>query len=226
MPFIAPKACHGPWFTVSQSGSTMRTRYTAFSKPRQQRWMRAGSILISLAAVTLLGTAFGAHFYSGSLSSVLLMLSLIALCIAIGLHVRFLLLARRDHRETVSVLDATEQEYKSVFDSTLDGILLLDDQAVCLEANPAALTLFGTSHEELVGEPIQKFFACAGDFMEGWDCFLDRKSEHRETRVLRGDGEAIIVEYTAKAHYLPGPARGRAPRRHPEETGGRGLARE
>jgi len=166
--------------------------------------MRAGSILISLAAVTLLGTAFGAHFYSGSSSSVLLTLSLIALCIAIGLHVRFLLLARREHRETVNVLDATEQEYKSVFDSTLDGILILDDQAVCLEANPAALKLFGTSRQELVGEPIQKFFTCAEEFKEGWDRFLDRKSEHRESRALRGDGEAIFVEYTATAHYLPG----------------------
>jgi PAS domain S-box-containing protein len=182
----------------------MRTLYSVFSKTRQQRWMRAGSILISFAAVTLLGTASGAHFYTGSLSSVLLTLVLIALCIAIVLHVRFLLLARREHRETVSVLDATEQEYKSVFDSTLDGILILDDQAVCLEANPAALKLFGTSHEELVGEPIQKFFTCAREFEEGWDRFLDRKSDHCEARVLRGDGETIFVEYTAKAHYLPG----------------------
>jgi PAS domain S-box-containing protein len=166
--------------------------------------MRLGSILISFAAITLLATAFGAHFYSASLSSVLLTLSLIALCIAIGLHVRFLLLARREHRETVNVLDATEQEYKSVFDSTLDGILILDDQAVCLEANPAALTLFRTSHEELVGQPIEKFFAGVRDFREVWNRFLDRKSEHRETRLLRGDGEMIFVEYTAKAHYLPG----------------------
>lgn len=182
----------------------MQMRLTTFSKSRTQRWLRIGSVLISFAAVTLLATAFGAHFYSASLSSVLLTLSLIALCIAIGLPVRFLLLARREHRETVSVLDATEQEYKSVFDSTLDAILLLDDQAVCLEANPAALKLFGTSHQELVSEPIQRFFTYAGDFKEGWDRFLDRKSEHRETRVLRGDGETIFVEYTAKAHYLPG----------------------
>src|SRR6266851_2659318 len=134
----------------------MRMRYTAFSRTRQQRWMNVGSILISFAAVTLLATAFGAHFYSGPLSSVLLTLVLIALCIAIVLHVRFLLLARREHRQTVSVLDATEREYKSVFDSTLDGILILDDEGVCLEANRAALTLFGTSRQELVGEQIQK----------------------------------------------------------------------
>src|SRR6266851_6416977 len=156
MPSISPRARRGPWSTVPHSGCTMRTRHTSSPSGRPQRWLRAGSILISFAAITLLATAFGAHFYSGSLSSVLLTLVLIALCIAIVLHVRFLLLARREHRETVSVLDATEQEYKSVFDSTLDGILLLDDQAVCLEANPAALKLFGTSRQELVGEQIQK----------------------------------------------------------------------
>jgi len=36
------------------------------------------------------------------------------------------------------------------------------------------------------------------------ESFLDRKSEHRETQVLRGDGGTIFVEYTAKANYLPG----------------------
>jgi PAS domain S-box-containing protein len=166
--------------------------------------MRAGSILIAFAAVTLLGTAFGAHFYSASLSSVLLTLVLIALCTAIYLHIRFLVAARREQRETANVLDATEREFKSIFDNALDGILILDDRGICLEANAAALTLFGTDHDELVGQPIEKFFAGMGDFKETWNRFLDRKSEHRETRVLRGDGEAIFVEYTAKAHYLPG----------------------
>ena len=166
--------------------------------------MRAGSILISFAAVTLLGTAFGAHFYSRPLSSVLLTLVLIALCTAIYLHIRFLVAARREQRETAKVLDATEREFKSIFDNALDGILILDDQGICLEANAAALTLFGTDHDELVALPIKKFFAGAGDFNELWNRFLDLKSEHRETRVLRGDGEKIFVEYTAKANYLPG----------------------
>src|SRR5467141_2467349 len=106
----------------------MQTSRTEFSKTKPQRWMRAGSILISFAARTLLATAFGAHFDSGSLSSILLTFVLIALCIAVALHARFLFLARREHRETMSVLDATEREYKSVFDSTLDGIVILDDR--------------------------------------------------------------------------------------------------
>ncbi len=182
----------------------MRTRHTSSPSGRPQRWLRFGSVLISFAAITLLATAFGARLYSGSLSSVLLTLVLIALCIAIALHVRFLLLARREHRETASELDSTEREYKSVFDSTLDGILILDDQGICLEANPAALNLFGVDHDELVGEQIEKFFAGSGDFKDTWKRFLDRQDEHSETCVLRGDGETIFVEYTAKAHYLPG----------------------
>src|SRR5882762_2357909 len=205
VPSISPRACRSPLVPASpESGCTMQTRYTISPGGQPQRWLRFGSVLISFAAITLLATAFGARLYSGSLSSVLLTVVLIALCTAIVLHVRFLFLARREHRDTVNVLDATEHEYKSVFDSTLDGILILDDQAVCLEANPAALRLFRTSHEELVGESIEKFFAGAGGFREAWDHFLDLKSEHRETRVSRGDGETIFVEYTAKAYYLPG----------------------
>ena len=166
--------------------------------------MRVGSVLISFSAIILLATAFGAHFYSGRIFSALLALVLIALCVAIVLHVQFLLLKRREHQETVSVLDATERQYKSVFDSTLDGILILDDQGVCLEANPAAVALFGTNSQELVGRSIEKFFPGVEDFKGVWSRFIDRGSEHRETRILRGDGETIFVEYTAKADYLPG----------------------
>src|SRR5258707_13747884 len=57
---------------------------------------------------------------------------------------------------------------------------------------------------ELRGKPIQGFYAGKGDFKGAWNRFLDRKSEQGETRVLRGDGEVIFVEYTAKAYYLPG----------------------
>ena len=140
----------------------MTTLRPVASTINPRRWMRAGSVLISFAAVTLLVAAFGAKFYSRSLSSILLTLVLIALCTAIALHVRFLILARREHRETSSALDATEREFKSIFDNALDGILILDDQGICLEANPAAQTLFGTRYHELVGQPIGNFYAGGG----------------------------------------------------------------
>ena len=182
----------------------MQAPRTAFSTIKPQRWMRAGSILISFAAVTLLATAFGARLYSRSLSSVLLALVLVALGIAIVLHVRFLLVARREHRETATALDFTEREYKSLFDSTLDGVVILDDRGVCLEANSAALKLFGVGKDGLVAAPIGKFYVGAREFRHAWHQFLERGHEHREIQVLRGDGETIVVECTAKARYLPG----------------------
>ncbi len=166
--------------------------------------MRAGSVLISFAAITLLVAAFGAKFYSRSLSTILLTIVLIALCTAIALHVRFLLLARREHRETSTALDATEREFKSIFDNALDSILILDDRGICLEANPAALTLFGARYHELIGKPIGNFHAGGGDFNDAWKSFLKRKYDHGETKLSQKDGPTIFVEYTAKTDYLPG----------------------
>ena len=166
--------------------------------------MRVGSVLVGFAALTLLLTALGARLYSGSLSSALLMLVLLSLAIAIGLHVRFLLLARREQRETVDALVATEREYKSVFDSALDGILILDDRSVCLDANPAALTLLRTSRETLLGHSVEVFFADGNDFRTAWKRFPDCAHEHGETRVSRGDGAIAFIEYTARANFLPG----------------------
>src|SRR3984893_14216792 len=163
----------------------MTTSRSVASTINPRRWMRAGSVLISFAAVTLLVAAFGAKFYSRSLSSILLTLVLIALCAAIALHVRFLILARREHRETSSALDATEREFKSIFDNALDGILLLDDRGICLEANPAAQTLFGARYYELVGQPIANFYGGGADFNETWKSFLYRKYEHGETKLSK-----------------------------------------
>ena len=170
----------------------------------KRRWMVVSRVLIFIAAVSLLTTAFGSRLYTGPLSAGLLVAVLVALSVAIGLHVRFLILARREHRETANALDATEREFKSVFDSALDGILILDDRGVCLEANPAAQALFGTERGELVGETLGKFYAADTDFTHTWQRFLDRKFEHGETGIIRKDGETISVEYTAKAQYLPG----------------------
>ena len=177
---------------------------TSSSGPRPQRWLRIASILILFAAVILLATTASARLYGDTLSWALFTVVLVGLAISIGLVARFFLLARREHRQTASALDATEREYKSVFDNALDGILILDDQCLCLEANPAALTLLGTDRDLLVGRSIEEFFSGGGDFRAAWKRFLEQTYDHDETRVLRADGRTVFVEYTAKANFLRG----------------------
>jgi len=86
--------------------------------------MRAGSHLMLMGRVTLIGTAFGGAFYSWSC---LVMRTLqLSPCIAIGLNVRFLLLASREPGKQLSVIDAKERN-KIRLDSKRDGIILRDD---------------------------------------------------------------------------------------------------
>jgi len=166
--------------------------------------MRAGFAFLSLAAVGLLAAAFEIRSYSGTLPAVLLLFVLITLCAAIFLHARFLVLARREHHETARALETTEREFRSIFDNALDGIVVLDDRGICLEANPAMQALLGIQREELVGEHFGKFRAGGGDSENAPNDFPVRNHEHGETRLVRKDGETISVEYTAKSHYSPG----------------------
>ena len=166
--------------------------------------MRGSAALISFAVIMLLLALWGPRSYERPVSSMLLTLVLAALGAAIILHVRFMMLARHEQRETVRVLDATEREFQSIFDSALDGILILDHCGTCLEANAAALSLLGTSRKELVGQSIREFLVPAEEFENAWKRFLDHKHQHGEVQLVGQHGAQVFVEYSAKADYLPG----------------------
>jgi PAS domain S-box-containing protein len=115
-----------------------------------------------------------------------------------------MILARREQRETTIVLDAAEREFQSIFDSAIDGILILDDEATCLEANPAALALLGTSRNELLSHSVRRFLSPFDDFESVWKRFLDGNRQHGEVQLIQQDGRQVFVEYTVKINYLPG----------------------
>ena len=170
----------------------------------RRRPVRSGLLLISFALVVLLVATFGPRSYNRYFFFLLLMVILTTLCLAILLQVHFFYLSRREQRETAGVLDATECEFQSIFDSALDAILILDDKGLCLEANPAALALLGARRNELVGQSIQKFHSPVDNFESAWRRFLDRKDVQGEVQLIRQEGGHVFVEYTAKANYLPG----------------------
>jgi PAS domain S-box-containing protein len=164
----------------------------------------AGSILITLAVLTLLVAAFLPRLYNRPFSTVLLTLVLIALATAIALHARFLILARREQRETASALSTTEHEFQAIFDSALDSLLILDDHGNCLEANPEALSLLGAGRDELVGHAIRDFQQASPGLQNEQEAILGRKDCQGEMQMVRRDGRSIFVEYSAKTNYLPG----------------------
>lgn len=178
--------------------------------PRSVRWqgshrrgVYAGSILISLAVLTLLVAAFQPRLYTRPFSSLLLMLVLVTLTGAIALHVRFLVMARREQRDTVRALSTTEREFQTIFDSALDSLLILDDRGTCLEANPSALALFGVRRDALVGRAIGSFYA-SPELPGAEKARLGRRDGQGETQMVRQGGQNMYVEYSVKTNYMPG----------------------
>lgn len=134
----------------------------------------------------------------------LLVAACLVFCVLILLHARFLYLARKQQRQTTTALNETEREFQSIFENALDTILIIDDRGACLDANPAAQPLLGTTGPGLLGQPLADFFKDAGEFGDFQKRLREQKREQGYAELVRRDGSGLFVEYTAKADFLPG----------------------
>ncbi|MBN1436830.1 MAG: PAS domain S-box protein [Sedimentisphaerales bacterium] len=67
--------------------------------------------------------------------------------------------AEQARQQAEEVLARSEQQYRTIFESTTDGLVVLDiDAAVVVDANPAACTMYGYDREELVGKNPRELF--------------------------------------------------------------------
>ncbi len=174
------------------------------SQRLQVSWLKGSAFLIFLAAIVLFATVLVARFSHARLTSYFLIAVLGGLCFAIALHARYLILLRRDNQKTANTLDITGREFKSIFQNALDGILILDNQGTCIEANPAAFAILGVDRDFLIGHSMAEFLSKPQDFAEQWAVFLQKQYQHGCAELIRGDGSPLFVDYTAAADYIPG----------------------
>lgn len=87
-------------------------------------------------------------------------------------------------------------EFQSVFESALVTILILDDQAVFREANPAAEELFGVRRKELIGESLDPFCQDSSEFQQNWQLLLVQKElGSGPVQVHLGSATAFVLLY-------------------------------
>ncbi|MCC6222773.1 MAG: PAS domain S-box protein [Thermoleophilia bacterium] len=116
------------------------------------------------------------------------------------------LLDTTERREMEEALRDSEQQFRAVFDSARDAIVIVDDDLRCVDANPAAAELVGRPRHELIGARTAGFAATPG---RGEREVLGRELLERgeltgTIEIERADGTQRIVEYAARAHFLPG----------------------
>ena len=164
---------------------------------RMPRWFQVASRSLLLIATVFLFLSIGTRV----IASNLIIAAIAVVCLAIAC-VSFLY-AQVSFGEHKRACD-TQRELSSIFHHVLDGILILNDEGTCLDANPAAFAILAAPPPVLVGRPFAQFFEDPQEFEHWWRVFLARSFEHGQTELCRPNGSKVIVNYTLTANYLPG----------------------
>jgi PAS domain S-box-containing protein len=160
-------------------------------------WFLVSCLLLLAVALLLLIVALGDRAYASNLFAPMLAVLMVSLGFTAFLQVRSWHLGRRGFH-------ATESQFTSIYLHALDGILILNDEGVCLDANPAAFALLGAPPAVLLGHSFAQFYANSRTFELEWRSFLERSYRRGPARLFRPDGSRVFVHFTATANYVPG----------------------
>jgi PAS domain S-box-containing protein len=166
--------------------------------------LRLSSLGILLLAVGLLSASVFLRIFQPSYAAALVPGLLVALGLAVSVSVYAIWFFSVEHVNSDREFAATSCESTSIFENVLDGILILDNEAKCLDVNPAAASILRISRDELIGKNIRTFLRSAETFTKDWEGFLRRNGQRGRTELITKDGTATVVDFSAAANYLPG----------------------
>ena len=95
----------------------------------------------------------------------------------------------------------------AAFESVRDGLLVLDDDGVCVEANQAACELLGRARPQIIGCAAEELAprGLREALIEGWSAFLAEGRAGGEFEAAHQQGApGRIVEFSARAHLIEG----------------------
>jgi PAS domain S-box-containing protein len=98
---------------------------------------------------------------------------------------------------------AREEEYRSLFESTLDGLIVLNDEASIVAINVAACSIFHLTCAELLDKRLDFLILKVnhGNRPAQWDDFFKDDKDRGEYSLLRLDGTFVDVEYRSVATF-------------------------
>lgn len=101
-------------------------------------------------------------------------------------------------------LTRTADQYQAVFEESSDAMVIVDTEGRIIEANPAAIDVYGIESQQLLGRSIAEFLPEEFDFEAAWRRFQTRDSKHDTVTIVGGDGVERRVEYTGTTDIIPG----------------------
>lgn len=107
---------------------------------------------------------------------------------------------------TTTTVEISNPGFQAIFEHALDPMLIADDDARYLDANPAACEFFGLSRAQLCARRVADFAPpeAKADFDRVWELFLHEGKQRGEYQLQMPDGRLCDIEFSATAHVLPG----------------------
>lgn len=123
--------------------------------------------------------------------------------------VRRVIKLQQDAREITrlsGVVTASEEQYRALFESTLDGLIVLDSDQRIVSVNPAACSIFHSTCDDLLGQQLAVLVLKDNSDTRParWDDFFKSGKDRGEYSALRRDGTFVDVEYRSVSNFSPG----------------------
>ena len=110
------------------------------------------------------------------------------------------ILAAIQRKRGMTVWHENQERYQALMDQAVDGIFVVDANAVVREVSPSVCAIFGVNRDGIIGKNAFAMLQCdTKDFMsiEG-SRIVDDDTIVGEHSIVTGDGNRRVVEYSAK----------------------------
>ncbi|HPD22249.1 MAG TPA: PAS domain S-box protein [Desulfomonilia bacterium] len=108
-------------------------------------------------------------------------------------------------KRSEEMLVESEERYRSLFEDSRDAIYTVSRDGVILDANGAAMELFGYGHAEMIGMNVQQLYADPG-VRAYFQSEIEEKGAVRnfEVRLKKKNGTVMDCLYTSSVRRTPG----------------------
>jgi PAS domain S-box-containing protein len=108
-------------------------------------------------------------------------------------------------------LRSSEEQYRSIFNASVDGMMLKDAQHRIVDVNAAFLAMHGYQREDMLGRRLSEFVpdelqarcdALLPGIIAGESCLLEARSKRRDGTTFEVEIRGVPMQYDGRAHAL------------------------
>ena len=116
-----------------------------------------------------------------------------------------------ERKRSELALRSSEEQYRSIFNASVDGMILKDAQHRIVDVNAAFLAMHGYQREEVLGRRLSEFIpdelqarcdALLPGIIAGESCLLEARSRRRDGTTFEVEIRGVPMQYDGRAHAL------------------------